>query len=138
MTDKIKIRKEPQLLLNQHEKPTAAHYKILLFSWAGWIFDFYDLMLLAFLQSFIREDLHLTPESFSYVLGASLAATALGGMIFGVLADKFGRKKVLQWTILTYSLGTLLCGLSENYWELMFFRILTGLGVGGEWATGQT
>jgi MFS family permease len=74
----------------------------------------------------------------STVLGASLAATAAGGVLFGVLSDRFGRKTVLQWTILTYSFGTLLSGLSWSLPSLIVFRVVTGLGVGGEWATGQT
>ncbi len=126
------------MLLNQSAKPTATHYKILLFSWAGWVFDFYDLILFSFLLGPIGEELHLPKEMLSYILGTSLAATALGGILFGVLSDRFGRKKALQWTILTYSFGTLFCGFSVNFWSLMLFRVLTGLGVGGEWATGQT
>jgi MFS family permease len=74
----------------------------------------------------------------SYVLGASLAATAIGGVIFGILSDRFGRRPILQWTILTYSIGTFLSGLAGSFWMLMIFRIITGLGVGGEWGTGQT
>ena len=67
-----------------------------------------------------------------------LAATAIGGVLFGIFADRFGRKSALQWTILTYSAGTFLSGISANLWTLIVFRIITGLGVGGEWATGQT
>jgi MFS family permease len=74
----------------------------------------------------------------SLILGASLAATAAGGVVFGYLADRFGRKTVLSWTILIYSVGAFLCGLSNGALSLLFFRVLTGLGVGGEWATGQT
>jgi MFS family permease len=74
----------------------------------------------------------------SYALGACLAATAVGGVIFGILSDRFGRRKVLQWTILTYSIGTFLSGLAGNFWLLVICRIITGLGVGGEWGTGQT
>jgi len=72
------------------------------------------------------------------LLGASLGATAVGGVIFGWMADRFGRKPVLSITILTYSLGTLLCGLAPGLSALLLFRVITGLGVGGEWATGQT
>ncbi len=124
--------------LNEYEKPTREHHKILLMSWAGWVFDFYDLILFTFLLIPIGKELGLSHQALSYVLGASLAATALGGVIFGVLSDRFGRKRVLQWTILTYSVGTFLCGLAPNLVVLLIFRIITGMGVGGEWATGQT
>jgi len=126
------------LLLSEHEKPTSKHYQILLMCWAGWIFDFYDLILYTFLLIPIKKELLLSDIEVSFVLGASLAATAVGGVIFGFLSDRFGRKKILQWTILTYSIGAFLSGFSSGIWMLLIFRILTGLGVGGEWATGQT
>ncbi|MGD1043917.1 MAG: MFS transporter [Bacteroidota bacterium] len=125
-------------LLSEYEKPVKQHYEILLMSWAGWVFDFYDLILFSFLLIPIGKELHLSNVGLSYVLGASLAATAIGGVIFGILSDRFGRKSVLQWTILTYSVGTFLCGLASSLEVLLLFRIITGLGVGGEWATGQT
>ncbi|MEW6511039.1 MAG: MFS transporter [Bacteroidota bacterium] len=125
-------------LLSEQQKPTRQHYEILLMSWAGWVFDFYDLILFSFLLIPIGEELHLSNIGLSYVLGASLAATAVGGVTFGILSDRFGRKSVLQWTILTYSIGTFLCGLASSLEALLVFRIITGLGVGGEWATGQT
>jgi MFS family permease len=125
-------------LLNQSPKPTREHYRILFMSWAGWVFDFYDLILYTFLLIPIGQELNLSKVELSFVLGASLAATAIGGVIFGILSDRFGRKPVLQWTVLTYSIGTFLSGLATNLEILVVFRVLTGLGVGGEWATGQT
>ena len=107
-------------------------------SWAGWVFDFYDLVLYTFLLIPIGKELNLSDIALSFVLGSSLAATALGGIIFGVLSDRFGRKLVLQLTILIFSIGTFLSGISFGLWSLIVFRIITGLGVGGEWATGQT
>jgi MFS family permease len=124
--------------LNEYDRPTRTHHQILLMSWAGWVFDFYDLILYTFLLIPIGQELHLGNIELSYVLGASLAATAIGGVVFGVLSDRFGRRSVLQWTILTYSVGTFLSGLSQGVEALIVFRIITGLGVGGEWATGQT
>lgn len=124
--------------LNECEKPTRTHYVILGMSWAGWLFDFYDLMLFSFLLIPIRRTLALSDASASLLLGASLAATAAGGIVFGYLADRFGRKVVLSWTILIYSIGTFMCGFAAGVWWLLCFRTITGLGVGGEWATGQT
>jgi len=127
-----------KLMLNQLESPTKDHYKILGLSWAGWVFDFYDLILFTFLVIPIGKELHLCNLMLSYALGISLLATAVGGVIFGILSDKYGRKTVLQWTVLIYSAGTLLCGFATSLKTLILFRIITGLGVGGEWATGQT
>jgi MFS family permease len=124
-------------LLSDSEKPGWQHYKILLLSWAGWTFDFYDLMLYSFLLLPIGKDLHLSRVALSYVLGSSLTATALGGVMFGLLADKLGRKVVLSWTIAVYSVGAFLCGFSNSLTTLLVFRIITGIGVGGEWATDQ-
>lgn len=128
----------PKPFLNEAGTLTSQHYNILFMSWAGWVFDFYDLILYTFLLIPIGVELHLSNVQLSFVLGASLAATAVGGVIFGVLSDRFGRRSVLQWTILTYSIGTFLSGLAPNLEMLVVFRIVTGLGVGGEWATGQT
>jgi MFS family permease len=125
-------------LLCERDKPTRLHRRILLIAWAGWLFDFYDLILYTFLLGAIGKELGLSKITLSYTLGASLAATAVGGVVFGHLADRFGRKPILQTTILTYSIGTLLCGFSGNLAMLLAFRIITGFGVGGEWATGQT
>lgn len=127
-----------KLLLNQYQKPVRVHYKILGLSWAGWVFDFYDLILFTFLIIPIGSELQLSQLTLSYALGGSLAATAVGGVIFGILSDRYGRRTVLQLTIIIYSLGTFLCGLANSLETLILFRIITGLGVGGEWATGQT
>lgn len=127
-----------KILLNEHDKPSREHYRILVMSWAGWVFDFYDLILFTFLLIPIGKELGLSNVELSYVLGSSLAATAVGGVISGMLSDRWGRKSVLQWTILTYSIGTFFSGFAPNLAWLLVFRAITGLGVGGEWATGQT
>ena len=126
------------MLMNEQAKLNRNHYMIFGLSWAGWVFDFYDLVLFTFLIAPIHRSLHLSPDMLSLCLGVSLFATGLGGIIFGALGDKYGRKKVLQWTIIIYSIGTFLCAFTWSFYSLVLFRFLTGLGVGGEWATGQT
>src|SRR3972149_1256869 len=104
--------------LNESEQPTRRHYLILAMCWAGWLFDFYDLMLFSFLLVPIQRSLGLSETSLSLLLGASLAAPALGGILFGYLADRFGRRSVLSWTILVYSIGTFLCGAADGFVSL--------------------
>ncbi len=125
-------------LLNECETPTRTHYLILAMSWAGWMFDFYDLMLFSFLLIPIKRSLGLSDSSLSLLVGTTLAATALGGIVFGWLADRYGRKTVLSWTILVYSVGAFMSGFAQDAVWLAACRVITGLGVGGEWATGQT
>jgi MFS family permease len=107
---------------------------------AGWLFDFYDLMLFAYVASAVAADFHWGADAARHkalAVGVALGTSGIGGIVFGGLADKFGRKSVMTWTILLYSVGTGLCGFSWGLTSLVLFRALTGLGVGGEWATGH-
>jgi MFS family permease len=122
-----------------HESPVGpVHRRILAAAWAGWVFDFYDLILYSFLLIPIGVEFRFTRVQLSWIFGASLAATGVGGVVFGFLADRFGRKAMLQATILLFSAGTVASGLAPSFGWLLVFRVLTGIGVGGEWASGQT
>src|SRR5262245_2856869 len=123
-------------LLSESTVVLPIHRKILMFSFIGWIFDFYDLLLLSFVISTttLRQDLALSQQDVGVLLGTALAFTAVGGFIGGALGDRYGRKPLLMVTILVYSVGTLLSGMATGMWTLFLARAITGIGVGGEWA----
>ncbi len=125
------------MLLSESPRLQPAHYRILALAFLGWMFDFYDLILYTFLTRFISADLGLTKLDHARALGISFTATAVGGIACGFLADRYGRRTVVSWTILLYSAGSLLSGLSTGRQMLFLARGLTGMGVGGEWAAGH-
>ncbi len=120
--------------------PASARWRAYAISVLGWMFDFYDLVVFAYLARAIGKDWHWGADfnrNKALLVGITLAASGIGGIVFGGLADRFGRRSVMAWTILIYSLSTGLCGLAPNIVWLACLRAVTGLGVGGEWATGH-
>ena len=111
--------------------------KTWLIAFAGWTFDFYDLVLFSFLLIPIGHELHLSASQEAWLLGVALGGSGVGGILFGYLSDIHGRKTVMMWTICLYSLGTALTAFATGPWTLLLFRLVTGLGVGGEWAVGH-
>lgn len=105
--------------------------------WLGWVFDFYDLILIAFVIHAIEADLMIDASMTPWMIGVGLGASGLGGILFGGLADRFGRKRTLTWTILLFSFGMLATSFSQTAWQFFLFRAITGLGLGGEWAIGH-
>src|SRR5258707_6854094 len=99
-------------LLSESAGVLPIHRRILAFSFIGWIFDFYDLLLFSFLVSSttLTKDLALTRDDVSILLGTALAFTAVGGFIGGALAHRYGGKPPLMITILLFSVGTPLSG----------------------------
>ncbi len=118
---------------------------VLVVAWLGWIFDsmdatLYNLVLTPALRELLGP--RATPETIGWYGGIILAiflfGWAVGGVLFGVLADYIGRARTLVLTILIYAVFTALAGLSHSWWELAGYRFLTALGIGGEWAAGAT
>jgi MFS family permease len=124
-------------MLADARRLTGTHIRILTLAFLGWMFDFYDLILYTFLTRPISAELGLTRLDHSIALGLSFGFTAVGGVACGALADRFGRRAVVSWTILLYSAGSALSGFAHGRELLFFARAITGIGVGGEWAAGH-
>jgi len=117
---------------------SLAARKALIAASLGWLLDAFDVMLYALILTAVVKDLDLTLATGGQLASLTLAASALGGLVFGVVADKLGRTRALSLSILLYSVFTFACGLAQNVWQLAIFRFLLGLGMGGEWASGAT
>ncbi|MGH9219989.1 MAG: MFS transporter [Vicinamibacterales bacterium] len=104
----------------------------------GWLLDAFDVMLYALILTAVIQDLGLSRATGGLMASLTLGASAIGGLLFGVLADKLGRTRALSLSILLYSVFTFACGFAQNVWQFAAFRVLLGIGMGGEWASGAT
>ena len=102
----------------------------------GWMLDAFDVMLYALVLSSIIADLRISKEVAGLLGSATLLASAVGGIAFGIVADRYGRTKALMASVLIYSVFTAACGLATTALHLAVFRVLLGIGMGGEWASG--
>ena len=102
----------------------------------GWLLDAFDVMLYALVMATLIQDLGLDLAWGGRLGSITLAASAAGGLLFGVIADRLGRTRALSMSILLYSIFTFACGLAQNVWQLALFRLFLGIGMGGEWASG--
>lgn len=116
---------------------------VLIATWLGWVFDgmdsmLYNIVMVPALQTLLGPDVTKTTIGHygGIIMSYTLLGAALGGILFGILADYIGRVKTLLLTILMYSLMTGLSGIAHSWQELTFYRFLTGFGIGGEWAVG--
>lgn len=102
----------------------------------GWMLDAFDVMLYALVLAHIMRDLGMSKGTAGLLNTLTLLASGIGGVLFGFIADRIGRKRALMATILTYSVFSFACGLSTTIFMLACFRFALGLGMGGEWNTG--
>src|SRR5215469_4981200 len=111
--------------------------KALIGSALGYAMDGFDLLILGFMLKNISADLSLTPAQGASFVTATLIGAVVGGIFFGMLSDRIGRVRVLTYTIVVFAVFTGLCGLAQGYYELLFYRTLAGVGLGGEFGIGM-
>ncbi len=122
----------------ESEQTTPYQKKTLFASTVGYALDGMDMMILGVCFSLISVSFNLSKTELGTLTSVTLLGAVLGGILFGVLADKYGRVRVFSWTILIFSLFTGLCAISPNYESFLIFRFLSGLGLGGEFGIGMT
>ena len=98
--------------------------------------DAMDVLLYSFVLDEVRREFGIDDRLSGVLLALPLGASAIGGVLFGRLADRIGRTRALNASILVYAVATAGCGLATNVWQLAVARLVLGLGMGGEWATG--
>ncbi len=117
-------------------------------AWLGWLFDGLELHLYTLIAAPLVVQLltidAIAPasgevkEKSAYIQAAFLIGWAVGGAFFGRLGDLLGRSRALALTVLTYAICTGLCAFAQTWWQLMIFRFIAALGIGGEWAVGAS
>jgi predicted MFS family arabinose efflux permease len=115
-------------------------------AWLGWAFDGLELHLYTLVAAPVVVALlgvasaenPAVKEKSAYIQAAFLVGWAVGGAFFGRLGDRLGRSHALALTVLTYALCTGLCAAAQTWWQLMIFRFVAALGIGGEWAVGAS
>jgi MFS family permease len=121
---------------------TPAHWRILLASFLGWIFDGYESYALFVALPFALrtllppEQLKSAPVWAGTAISATLLGWGIGGLIGGTLADYLGRKRIMIWSVFLYALFTGITALSQTFLMLAVLRFITGLAMGSEWSTG--
>jgi MFS family permease len=115
---------------------TPAARRSLLAASLGWMLDGFDVMLYALVVTALLRDLSITTGVAGLLGSLTLVASGIGGILFGVIADRFGRRRALIGSVLVYSVFTAACGFAQSIWQLGVFRFVLGLGMGGEWTSG--
>jgi len=109
----------------------------LIATFGGWALDGMDVMVYSFVIPSLIAAWHISKGEAGMLGTAALLVSAAGGWLAGLLADRFGRARMLQITIAWFALFTFLSGFTHSFWELLIVRSLQGLGFGGEWAVGS-
>ena len=104
----------------------------------GWTLDAFDFFVLVFLVDVLAVQFGVPKSAIIWTLTATLAMRPVGAVIFGMLADRYGRRGPLMANVVFFSVIELLCGFAPNYTIFLVLRMLYGIGMGGEWGVGAS
>ena len=114
---------------------TPAERRTLIAGGLGWLLDAMDVMLFSLIVGYLLREFSMDTRTAGFLNSLTLIASAIGGFLFGFLADRIGRVRALMLSILVYSLSSAACAFAHTIPQLAFFRFILGLGMGGEWTT---
>lgn len=103
----------------------------------GYAMDGFDLLILGFMLPAISVGLQLGAQQAGALVTCTLLGAVAGGIVFGALSDRFGRVRVLTWTIMLFAIFTGLCAFAQGFWDLLAYRTIAGIGLGGEFGIGM-
>jgi MFS family permease len=140
----IEIRKGVETLPNAassfpptpFERPDREAKVAMWASALGFGIEGFDLLLLVFLLAAISASFGLSTTRAASLMTGTLLGAVIGGIVFGLLSDYYGRVRVLAWTIVLFGVSTGLCAFAQGYWDLLVYRTIAGLGFGGEFGIG--
>jgi MFS family permease len=107
-------------------------------SYLGWTLDAFDFFVLIFMLDTLSAQFHVAKSAIISTTIATLAMRPVGAVLFGLLADRYGRRKPLMANVIFFSVVELLCGFSPNYTVFLILRTIYGIGMGGEWGVGAS
>ncbi len=119
-------------------KPPQDHRAALFAGFLGWMLDAFDFFLVVFCLTAIGKEFHKSDTEMALSITVTLAFRPLGALIFGLLADRYGRRLPLMIDLVFYSIVEVLTGLAPSYASFMVLRALFGIGMGGEWGVGAS
>ena len=104
----------------------------------GWTLDAFDFFVVVFLVDTLALHFHVTKSAIVWTMTATLAMRPVGAIVFGLLADRYGRRKPLMANVVFFSVVELLCGFAPSYTVFLILRTIYGIGMGGEWGVGAS
>jgi MFS transporter, PHS family, inorganic phosphate transporter len=119
-------------------KVSAEHWKIMFISGMGFLTDAYDLFIIGVAMHLIQAEWHPTPLAVGLVTSTALLASAVGAIWFGRIADMLGRKRIYGYEVLVLAAGAIASAFAPNIWWLIGFRIVLGIGIGGDYPVSST
>src|SRR3954454_10845435 len=117
---------------------SGSHWHAVAAGFLGWTLDAFDFFVVVFLVDTLALHFGVAKSAIIATIGATLVMRPVGALLFGLLADRFGRRAPLMGNVILFSVLALLCGFSTNYLMFLVLRSLYGIAMGGEWGVGAS